>query len=88
MNISNTYSSNSSYSSARGNATTGLSQQLGQFEKSATEIAKNTGETSDAGLGKLRALIDQLEIVNHVNTNARALQSDNERIGTLIDLQA
>jgi hypothetical protein len=88
MTISNTHLANSSYSSVRDNAQTGLSQQLDNFEKNAAKIAENASGTTDTNPEQIKSLIDQLDIVNQVKANLRTLQADNERIGTLIDLRA
>lgn len=73
--------------SAIANATAGLQEQNQRFQQNVTEIAETSESPSRDVSSQDRALVEQQEIVNNFQGNARALAAANDRVGTLIDIQ-
>lgn len=86
----NVNGSTSSYTnaSAIANATAGLQEQNQQLQQNVTEIAETSESSSRDVDSQDRALVEQQDIVNNFQGNARALAAASDRVGTLIDLQA
>ena len=65
----------------------GIQVQQQRLEQNVEQIAN-----SEAGAGRDtssqdRALVEQIDIVNSLQANARSLEVAGERIGTLVDIQ-
>lgn len=78
-------------------AENGVRDQLNQLNQNTRDVvsqyAPNVSAESEAsrardGESQDRALIEQQEIANNLQANARALQAASDRIGTLLDLNA
>jgi len=88
MNIPATGNSSSILnSSSHNNAVEGIRTQEQRLERNITEVARNEdAQSHDAG-SQDRALIEQGEIVQAVQANARSLEAANQRIGTIVDIK-
>lgn len=69
-------------------AVEGIRTQEEILERNVTEVARNESAESHDTSSRDRALTEQSEIVQAVQANARSLEAANERIGTVVDLQA
>lgn len=74
-------------SSALTNATSGLQEQNQRFEQNVEEVADTSQSASRDTNSQDRALVEQQEIVNNFNGNARALEAANQRIGSIVDIE-
>lgn len=69
-------------------AVEGIRTQEELLERNVAEVARNEGSQSHDTSSQDRALVEQKEIIQAVQANARSLEAANERIGTLVDLEA
>lgn len=88
MNIPSTANTSQIVASPTQSAVEGIRTQEELLERNVTEIARNESAQSHDTSSRDRALVEQKEIVQAVQANARSLEAASERIGTLVDLQA
>lgn len=74
-------------SSAINNAYSGLQLQQQRFQQNVSEVANSESAAGRDTRTQDRALVEQIEIVNSLQANARSLQAASDRIGTLIDIK-
>ncbi len=88
MNIPATGNSTSILNPAsHNNAVEGIRTQEQRLERNVTEVARSDeSQSHDAG-SQDRALVEQREIVQAVQANARSLEAASQRIGTLVDIK-
>ena len=65
-------------------AAEGIRQQVEQLERNVAEVARDEQSDGTAAGSRERALVEQQEIVR---ANARALESANEAVGTILDIK-
>ena len=83
MEISNTGTN----TNAIGSAFQGIQAQEQRFQQNVEQVASSEAFNSRDSSSQDRALVEQAEIVNGFQANARSLQAAGERVGTLIDIQ-
>ena len=88
MNIPSTSNAPPIVASATQSAVEGIRTQEELLERNVTEVARSESAESHDTSSRDRALTEQNEIVQAVQANARSLEAANERIGTLVDLEA
>ena len=72
---------------SQNSAAEGIRTQEQRFERNVAEVARNEdAQPHDSG-SQDRALIEQREIVQAVQANARSLEAASQRIGTLVDIK-
>ena len=72
---------------ATNSAAEGIRNQEQRFERNVAEVARNEETQSHDAGSQDRALIEQREIVQAVQANARSLEAANQRVGTLVDIE-
>ncbi len=87
MNIPGVSSSPSLIPPATNSAAEGIRNQEQRFERNVAEVARNEETQSHDAGSRDRALIEQGEIVQAVQANARSLEAASQRIGTLVDIE-
>lgn len=73
---------------ATNSAAEGIRTQEQRFERNVAEVARNEETQSRDSGSQDRALVEQREIVQAVQANARSLEAASQRVGTLIDIEA
>jgi len=73
--------------SALANAYTGIQTQTQRFDRNVAEVASVEALSGRESTTQDRALVEQLDIINSLQANARSLEAAGERIGTLIDIK-
>lgn len=86
MNISSVNSTTATQS-ASSNAVEGIRAQEQRLARNVTEVARSESNGSENSTSRDKALIEQREIIQSVQANARSLEAAGQRIGTLIDIQ-
>ncbi len=87
MNISGVSSSTTLIPSATNSAADGIRTQEQRFERNVAEVSSNNQTQARDANSQDRALIEQHEIVQAVQANARSLEAASQRIGTLVDIE-
>ena len=87
MNIPSTQNATTILPSANNSAAEGIRTQEQRFERNVAEVAKNEGAQARDISSQDRALIEQGEIVQAVQANARSLEASSQRIGALVDIE-
>lgn len=88
MNIPAVSNSTPIIAPATNSAAEGIRTQEQRFERNVAEVANNNEAQARDSSSQDRALIEQREIVQAVQANARSLEVASERIGTLVDIEA
>lgn len=78
---------NNTNTSAIGAAVQGIQIQQQRFEQNVEKVADTEAFTGRDSSSQDRALLEQGEIVNGFQANARSLQAAGERIGTILDIR-
>jgi len=73
---------------AQSSAVEGIQIQQEKLNENVSEIANSEAASGRDTQTQDRALVEQREIVNNLQANAKSLQAAGERIGTLIDTMA
>jgi len=73
--------------SATNSALEGFRTQAQRLERNVAEVAQPENTNAHDLDSRDKALVEQKEIVQAVQANARSLEAANEAIGTLIDLK-
>ncbi len=73
---------------AQSSAVEGIQIQQERLNENVSEIANSEAASGRDTQSQDRALVEQREIVNNLQANAKSLQAAGERIGTLIDTKA
>ena len=68
-------------------ATQGIREQVERLERNVAEVARDEQSDGSAAGSRDRALVEQENIVRAVRANARALESANEAVGTILDIK-
>ncbi|MDJ0880049.1 MAG: hypothetical protein QNJ56_00240 [Gammaproteobacteria bacterium] len=68
-------------------AYTGLQTQTQRLERNVAEVSRIEATAGRDSSTQDRALVEQLDIINSMQANARSLEAASERIGTLIDIK-
>ena len=87
MNIPSTQSATTILPSADNSAAEGIRTQEQRFERNVAEVARNEGTQARDSSSQDRALVEQGEIVQAVQANARSLEAASQRVGTLVDIK-
>ncbi len=88
MNIPGASNSTSILTPASHNsAAEGIRTQEQRLERNVAEVARNEDTQSHDTGSQDRALVEQREIVQAVQANARSLEAASQRIGTLLDIK-
>jgi len=87
MNIPSTQNTPTILPSADNSAAQGIRTQEQRFERNVAEVARNEGTQARDINSQDRALVEQGEIVQAVQANARSLEAASQRIGTLVDIE-
>ena len=87
MNIPSTQNSTTILPSANNSAAEGIRTQEQRFKRNVAEVARNESSQARDSSSQDRALIEQGEIVQAVQANARSLEASSQRVGTLIDIK-
>lgn len=87
MNIPSSTNQISTVPSATTSAREGLRAQDKIFERNVVEVAQPGNSNAHDIDSRDKALVEQKEIVQAVQANARSLEAGNESVGTLIDLK-
>jgi len=75
------------FPSSIASAYTGLQTQTQRLERNVTEVASIEATSAHDSSTQDRALVEQLDIINSMQANARSLEAASDRIGTLIDIK-
>ncbi len=87
MNISGISSPPALVPPATNSAAEGIRNQEQRFERNVAEVARSEETQSHDAASQDRALIEQEEIVQAVQANARSLEAASQRTGTLVDIE-
>lgn len=74
--------------SATNSAVEGINTQQQLLDRNVEQVAQGQGADARNTNSQDRALVEQQQIVTAVQANARSLEAANERLGTLIDIEA
>lgn len=66
----------------------GINTQQQLLERNVEQVAEGQGTEAQNTNSQDRALVEQQQIVTSVQANARSLEAANERLGTMIDIEA
>lgn len=88
MDISSSVRPSQISPSATSSAVEGIQTQQQQLDRNVEQIAKGQGADARNSHSQNRALVEQQQIVTAVQANARSLDAANQRLGTLIDIEA
>ena len=84
MDVSGPVKSITAIPAANRSAVEGIQEQLERLDRNVAEIAR--GEPIDGDF-PIRALVEQSEIARAVKANARALETTNGVLGTILDIK-
>ncbi len=87
MNIPSVSNPSTLIPPATNSAAEGIRSQEQRFERNVAEVAQNEETQSHDAGSQDRALIEQGEIVQAVQANARSLEAASQRVGTLVDIE-
>jgi hypothetical protein len=87
MNISNSTVSTSILADPGRSAVEGIRNEEQRFVRNVEEIAKTTGTTTQNEPDLDKALVEQIDIQNAFNANARSLEVASQLAGTIIDIK-
>ena len=82
MDVTNSINPN-----AVGSAVQGIQIQQQRLEQNVEEVASAEAFSGRDSSSQDRALVEQADIVNGFQANARSLQASGERIGTILDIR-
>ena len=88
MDISSSVRSPQILPSATTSAVEGINTQQQLLERNVEQVAEGQGGEAQNTNSQDRALVEQQQIVTAVQANANALEAANERLGTLINIEA
>lgn len=88
MDISSSVRSPQILPSATTSAVEGINTQQQLLERNVEQVAEGQSADAKNSNSQDRALVEQQQIVTAVQANARSLEAANERLGTLIDIEA
>ncbi|MFT5658511.1 MAG: hypothetical protein ACI9KN_001792 [Gammaproteobacteria bacterium] len=88
MEVSSPVKSPQILPSATSSAAEGLRTQQQRLERNVEQVAQGQGADAKNTISRDRALVEQQQIVTAVQANARSLEVANQRLGTLIDIEA
>lgn len=88
MDISSSVRPSQILPSATNSAVEGINTQQQLLERNIEQIAQGQGADAQNSYSQNRTLVEQQQIVTAVQANARSLEAANERLGSLIDIEA
>jgi len=87
MNIPGVANPTSLIPAAINSSAEGIRSQEQRFDRNVAEVARDDQAQAHDTNSQDRALIEQREIVQAVQANARSLEAAGQRIGTLVDIE-
>ena len=88
MEVSNSVRPSQILPSATSSAVEGINTQQQLLDRNVDQIAKGQGADAKSSYSQSRTLVEQQQIVTAVQANARSLEAANERLGSIIDIEA
>jgi Cu/Ag efflux pump CusA len=68
-------------------AYSGIQTQTQRMDKNVAEVASVEASSGRDSSTQDRALVEQIDIINSLQANARSLEAASDRIGTLLDIK-
>jgi hypothetical protein len=88
MDISSSVRSPQILPTATTSAVEGINTQQQLLERNVEQVAEGRGADAQNTNSQDKALVEQQQIVTAVQANARSLEAANERLGTVINIEA
>jgi hypothetical protein len=88
MEISSSVRSPQILPSVTNSVVEGINTQQQLLERNVEQVAKSQGADAKESQSQDRALVEQQQILTDFQANARSLEVSNERLGTLINIEA
>jgi hypothetical protein len=88
MEISSSVRSPQILPTVTNSAVEGINTQQQLLERNVEHVVESQGADAKDSQSQDRILVEQQQIVTEVQANARSLEMSNERLGTLINIEA
>jgi|TARA_B110000459_G_C16380924_1_gene389791 hypothetical protein len=88
MEISSSVRSPQNLPTVTNSAVEGINTQQQLLERNVEQVVESQGADAKDSQSQDRILVEQQQIVTEVQANARSLEMSNERLGTLINIEA
>jgi|TARA_B110000977_G_scaffold64347_1_gene87505 hypothetical protein len=88
MEISSSVRSPQILPTVTNSAVEGINTQQQLLERNVEQVVESQGADAKDSQSQDRILVEQQQIVTEVQANARSLEMSNERLGTLINIEA